>query len=529
MEDDQIQFSAPDQQNHKQSDSHDKKSYNRPSKERRHSFKHAIVSNPAQRNDTDTSLRYSYPNVRYFNFLNVSSYRPETSDDSSASKPAASNPTMATNAKPQKLDTSKNQKGKKIHEYEAIWLSAAEQPFAIPSYDETLEKLKRNTQPANPDATLSQKTSEIQCLLSELRNASSEDLCQTTALPSTSSTSRLETPTSPRLHPDRVLSELQDLVERANRVKDENFKFDVTFASTPATPTTQEPSLVSQSPRSKASHATIDTPFHSSSSLQQYYSSSAGSKVTTSLPKSYSQNSINPLQCSASSVDSTSSSASSSSSKQANSSAAPPQANASRETKAPAFRPPPPYPAKFYVSLPSPATSDPVKKSSAGSNPSVQSSVQRRSPPEYKAPPPVKRTTQVKETSQPTAPPRTKRQTGSGSVQNALNFPNGPPVPTRTSSTGLAPGIDVDAVAAVMAAAESTKAAPSASGSSSPTAMANKALSKALGKFHATAASFKTKLAQLSDGRESEVTNSGSVDVLQRDANLARPYGKNLI
>ena len=54
-----------------------------------------------------------------------------------------------------------------------------------------------------------------------------------------------------------------------------------------------------------------------------------------------------------------------------------------------------------------------------------------------------------------------------------------------------------------MAAAENSSARGSSTGgSSSPTTAANKALSKALGKFHATAASFKTKLAQLSDGKD---------------------------
>ena len=407
-----------------------------------------------------------------------------------------------------------------MHEYEAIWLSAAtEVPYAIPSYDETIEKLKRSAQSASQDSTLSQKTNEIQCLLSELRNASAEDVRQPT------STARPENPTSPRLHPDRVLSELQDLVERANRVKDEAIKPEAVLVSPQSTPTNPDASFASHNPRNNAPHAAIESQFHSSANVQQYY---ASNKVTPPLPKSFSQNAITPLQCSTSSAESMSSSASSSSLKQANSSSVPSQ---NRETKAPAFRPPPPYPAKFYVSLPSPTTNDPVQKQaqkpSVGSNTAVQTPVQRRSPPEYKAPPPVKRTTQVKENPQPTAPPRAKRQTG-GSA-SAVSFPNGPPVPTRTSSTGLAPGIDVDAVAAVMAAAESTKAVPSTSGSSSPTSMANKALSKALGKFHATAASFKTKLAQFSDGKESEVPAPGNVDVMQRDANFSRPYGKNLI
>lgn len=400
-------------------------------------------------------------------------------------------------------------------------------PYAIPSYDETIEKLKRSAQSASQDSTLSQKTSEIQCLLSELRNASAEDVRQPAVLPTISSSSRPENPTSPRLHPDRVLSELQDLVERANRVKDDAMKSEAVLPSPQPAPNNPDPLLLGHNPRNNTSHAAIETPFHSSANMQQYYPSN---RATPSLPKSFSQNAINPLQCSTSSAESMSSSASSSSLKQASSSSVP--QNVSRETKAPAFRPPPPYPAKFYVALPSPTTSDPIQKTaqkpSLGSNAAVQTPVQRRNPPEYKAPPPVKRTTQVKETPQPTAPPRAKRQSGGSSVQNAVSFPNGPPVPTRTSSTGLAPGIDVDAVAAVMAAAENTRAAPSTSGSSSPTSMANKALSKALGKFHATAASFKTKLAQLSDGRESEVPAPGAVDVMQRDANFSRPYGKTL-
>jgi len=65
-------------------------------------------------------------------------------------------------------------------------------------------------------------------------------------------------------------------------------------------------------------------------------------------------------------------------------------------------------------------------------------------------------------------------------------------------------GIDVDAVAAIMAATTEGSGKPRSEGSNSPSTVANKALSKALGKFHATAASFKTKLAQLSDVKDAQ-------------------------
>jgi len=129
----------------------------------------------------------------------------------------------------------------------------------------------------------------------------------------------------------------------------------------------------------------------------------------------------------------------------------------------------------------------------------------------------VKRTPQLSSQPQPVAPPRSKRHSTTHQfpviktkpgIAASVAFPKGPPIPVRTFTSAQASamnsdqGIDVDAVAAIMAAAETCSPKTRPEGSSSPSTAANKALTKALGKFHATAASFKTKLAQFSDVRE---------------------------
>lgn len=166
--------------------------------------------------------------------------------------------------------------------------------------------------------------------------------------------------------------------------------------------------------------------------------------------------------------------------------------------------------------------------------------INRRTPPEYKAPPPVKRTPQSSSQPQPVAPPRSKRHSTThqfpaiktkAEVAAAAAFPKGPPIPVRTFSSAQASavnsdqGIDVDAVAAIMAAAETCSPKTRPEGSSSPSTAANKALSKALGKFHATAASFKTKLAQFSEVKEG-ADPSGAFTLqpkLERESSFVKP------
>ena len=313
---------------------------------------------------------------------------------------------------------------KKPHEYEAIWLSPSQSPRNNAE--------EEDQQSSSPVVTV-QKTDEIRLLLTELRNPIQKE--ESARQQSSSSPC-----VSPRLHPDRVLSELQELVERANRTKEEAIHI---------RPPSPNPN---PNPNPESTFTSIISPM--------------------------------PYR---------------------------PPVNA--EPKAPAFRPPPPYPTnKLYVKLP----------------PLEEPPSQRRIPPEYKAPPPVKKVL-------PVAPPRAKRsQTQTAShLTPAVSFPKGPPIPTRSFvplAAAPPPGIDLDAVAAVMAASASESSRSTTqnnnnnSGSSSPTTAANKALSKALGKFHATAASFKTKLVtQFGDTRSGDESSPTSaqppISKIEKDSN----------
>ena len=435
-------------------------------------------------------------------------------------------------------ETSESRNGRKIHEYEAIWLSS-KKPTVIGS-----ETVGENTDSVvgveTKDSVFVQKSDEIRLLLNELQSAHSDGEPRQPSpvvapTPTYNFLSQTENPTSPRLHPDRVLSELQELVERANRNKEETTKLETLILPTLSLSTLQRVSPSSPSvqlnplrlnPQLPTSQTDVPSP--TSPSLTKFFIPAPSSisnnptpglispipiKMTPSAPPSpiapsYSA-AVGPCRSSPSSTDATHQPITPNISITKIYPKADSQPMASvlvnkTEPKAPAFRPPPPYPTKFYVKMPSiskEVTS--IASTSAVNQIRLSPQVQRRVPPEYKAPPPVKLLAQAKPT-QPVAPPRSKRQVASTSQLPAMvAFPKGPPIPTRTFSSTSLPGIDVDAVAAVMAAAENSSARGSSTGgSSSPTTAANKALSKALGKFHATAASFKTKLAQLSDGKD---------------------------
>ena len=401
------------------------------------------------------------------------------------------------------------------------------------------------------DSIFHQNSEESQ-LFNEARSVPfSEKTRQSSPISSVSTScvaSRLETVNTPRLHPDRVLSELQELVERANRSKEEAIQSEATLlASSFVSVGMKETGPTSPSINHKSLHLNSSSPatrieVHSPSSPAQF-----NLPVLSSISSIPSPGLITPIPikmipsapCSPVASSHNSSSipfkTSSSTSKivhqphTLNNNSAPRLAEplgTKSEPKAPAFRPPPPYPTKLYVKLP-PLSQD--QAASTNTKDSKSPNMQRRLPPEYKAPPPVQRPTLVKLLPQPVAPPRSKRQVSH--LVSAVAFPKGPPVPTRSFASSPAPGIDVDAVAAVMAAAENStpRTVSTTGGSSSPTTTANKALSKALGKFHATAASFKTKLAQFGDGKDGATdssSQSSNQPKMERESSFVKPSGK---
>lgn len=463
-------------------------------------------------------------------------------------------------------EAAKSRSGRKIHEYEAIWLSSKKSAAGVPASETAVENTDTAAGLETKDSVFVQKSDEIRLLLNELQNAHSEGEPRQPSpvvipMPTYNFLTHAENPSSPRLHPDRVLSELQELVERANRNKEETAKSEAFVLPTlsipptlqrvsPSSPSTLNPlRLNPQLPVSRK-----DVPSPTSPSSSQFFVPAPSSilntpspglispipiKITPSAPSppiapSFSA-AVGPCRSSPSATDATQQPATSNVSITKISPKSEPQPVASlpvtkAEPKAPAFRPPPPYPTKFYVKMPSVSKEvTAIASTSAVSLIKASPQVQRRMPPEYKAPPPVKHVTQAK-VSQPVAPPRSKRQVTSASqLPTMVAFPKGPPIPTRTFSSAALPGIDVDAVAAVMAAAENSSArGTSTGGSSSPTTAANKALSKALGKFHATAASFKTKLAQLSDGKDGGgelPAVAASQSKVERESSFAKQSG----
>ena len=456
-------------------------------------------------------------------------------------------------------EAAKSRSGRKIHEYEAIWLSSKEPAACAVGSEMAGENKDDDVGSDSKDSVFVQKSDEIRLLLSELRNAPSDEPRQPSPVVPPTPTYNFvnhENPTSPRLHPDRVLSELQELVERANRSKEEATKSETILLSVP-------PVLQRISPPSPSVHrnplrhnlqlpvSRADIPSPASPSSAQFFLATPSSisstpspglispvpiKVTPSAPSSPIATSYSaitgPYRSSPSSNDAVQQSIPSSISitrvsPKTDQQPTPSLSVTKTEPKAPAFRPPPPYPTKFYVKMPTLSKETTAIASTSTINPiKLSPQVQRRMPPEYKAPPPVKTTSQSK-ASQPIAPPRSKRQVTSSSQLPMVAFPKGPPIPTRSFSSSSVHGIDVDAVAAVMAAAEnSSTRGNSTGGSSSPTTAANKALSKALGKFHATAASFKTKFAQLSDGKdgggELSATSTNQLK-LERESSFVKP------
>lgn len=430
---------------------HDKKAKDRGKQERRHSFKHAIGP------DSDVP---------------GDNVEPKGCDEVDEVEPKAGR--------------------KKAHEYEAIWLSAGGQTSSPPPPSPAEVEDKETS---GKEATVFvQKSDEIRLLLTELRSPAREESSPRPAA------AMAPVPLSPsRLHPDRVLSELQELVERANRSKEEAIQSEVALQLITSSPSGRKspspgPSFPVPSSMSSTPSPGLISPIPIKVTPQNPSSSSSGfyrhpGPMTTTTPP------------------------------------------AVAEPKAPAFRPPPPYPAKLYVKLP-PVAHEERHQQQQQPPPPTSPRMQRRLPPEYKAPPPVQRPStlttaaakpqqpqQQLSAPQPIAPPRSKRQTATH-LTPAVAFPKGPPIPTRSFVPPSAPpGIDLDAVAAVMAASAETTSRAGAnnngsSGSSSPTTAANKALSKALGMFHATAASFKTKLAtQFGDsGRGGASGGGGDAD-----------------
>ena len=513
-----------------------------------------------------------------YNFI----YRKISSDDGSPPTTGSSESVCRTDEGSSESKSSRP--SKKVHEYEAIWLSGADaianppSPSAVPAAVGTSEGNNDNSSGVlTKDSVFIQKSDEIRLLLNELRSGRQTDELERQISPTPSKLpppfpvgSRPD-PTSPRLHPERVLCELQELVERANRNHEELVKTPTdliptvvaslsnSLAVTPPSPSaSRKPAYVNYPqphPRTESSKLSspsspiptryiMATPSTATSTANSAIIAPIPIKLTSSVSPAtnaktspHSQTSVTiintPLHSPSTGAQSKSSSVSvntpnarmsspqlalrppgSQNSANKTSPTSPSIPRRDLPTNAPAFRPPPPYPTNLFVKLP-PLSKD-LDKSQM---PSVKSSpkMQRRMPPEYKDPPPVKRGLQP-QPAQPVAPPRAKRHVNTppgGSPSTA--FPLGPPVPGRSFSithpTGsTVPGIDVDAVAAVIAATSdnSPKARSGSGGSSSPTTAANKALSKALGKFQATAASFKTKFAQLSDAKDASGTSDSS-------------------
>ena len=447
-----------------------------------------------------------------------------------------------------------SQTGKKIHEYEAIWLRATDPLMPMIKADVTRDSVDYSLDYyiKESDSVFIQKSDDSQ-LVKETRGASFTEKSRQSPPICSSSTSgaalRLETVNTPRLHPDRVLSELQELVERANKSKEEAIQSEATLiASSFMSVGVQGTAPPSPSNNHKSLHLNSPSP----STRMEVHSPNGPNSAQFSLPAPSSISSIpspglitpipikiipsapcSPVHSSSNSYKTSSSTAkivnqSFTLSNHSNVRLSDPSSGIKAEPKAPAFRPPPPYPTKLYVKLP-PLAQDQTAPINTKDSKSLN--MQRRLPPEYKAPPPVQRPTQIKPVSvpQPIAPPRSKRQVSH--LVPSVAFPKGPPAPTRSFASPPAHGIDVDAVAAVMAAAEnsSPRAVSTAGGSSSPTTTANKALSKALGKFHATAASFKTKLAQFGDGKDGgsdSSSQSSNQPKMERESSFVKPSGK---
>ena len=333
-------------------------------------------------------------------------------------------------------EPSKSRNGRKIHEYEAIWLSS-KKPTAVGS-----ETVGENTDSTagveTKDSVFVQKSDEIRLLLSELQSTQSDGEPRQSSpvvapTPTYNFLTQTENPASPRLHPDRVLSELQELVERANRNKEETTKSEVFILPTlplstlqrvsPSSPSVQlnplrlNPQLpIPQkdvpSPTSPCSTKFfIPVPSSISSTPTPGLISPIPIKITPSAPSSP----MAPSYSAAvgdrrSSPDATHKSITPNISitrisPKADSQPIASASVAKTEPKAPAFRPPPPYPTKFYVKLPSISKEvTAVASTSAVNQIKLSPQIQRRMPPEYKAPPPVKLLTQAKPT-QPVAPP----------------------------------------------------------------------------------------------------------------------------
>ena len=496
--------------------------------------------------------------VNYFRFLICSS---ETSDETYMALES-----VEAVMKVEENESTKNRSGRKINEYEAIWLGSKEGASCVQT-PETISVAIGNggINTDTKDSVFIQKSDEIHQLLNELRNTSLDTSKQQPSSPAVVPAptfdflSHAEKPVSPRLHPDRVLSELQELVERANRNSEEVTKSEAILLSVPVASSSLQRASP-PSPSMQRSHLRLnsslpvsrsDLPSPASPSSNQFFIPAPTTMSNTPSPGLISpvpikmipsapsspialsfQATVGPYRSSTSSTDSTNQLTNSSvvpriSPKAEQNPSHKPTKNESKTVKAPAFRPPPPYPSKFYVKMPSVSKElASTCSTNAVSHVKLSPPLQRRVPPEYKAPPPVKPATNTK-TNQPVAPPRSKRQVTSASQLPAMAaFPAGPPIPTRSFSSSSVPGIDVDAVAAVMAAAEtSSSRSNSTGGSSSPTTAANKALSKALGKFHATAASFKTKFSQLSDGKDAAVepsVASASPFKLERESSFVK-------
>lgn len=553
----EVAIVSREQPNIRRSATQAKKTKDRSTKERRHSLKQAVGPEVV-----DAGSRYPVDQTRIEldPVMTLSVRRQEIGGTRCSSESLEGKALRVEEAEEVKTNR------KKAHEYEAIWLSAgggkppssSSPPLRLAEPEE--EKCDSNSSSGTvKDSVFVQKSDEIRLLLAELRTPQREECAKQQSGTHTAATSSSVgvTPLSPRLHPDRVLSELQELVERANRSKEEAIKSEASLflsVNNNSTTTRAASSSPSTSQKSRLSQGGATPP-----SPTQY--SGPSFAAPTSLSSTPSPGLITPVPIKMATPAPYSSN--------------PP---VSTEPRAPAFRPPPPYPTKLYVKLP-PLAQEPappvlpapsavsapsaaqqvLNPSMAGTSVSLTSTSpkmqQRRLPPEYKAPPPVQRSiptpssssgVSVKATQQqqllpqPVAPPRSKRQTASH-LTPAVSFPKGPPIPTRSfvppsASAHSAPGIDVDAVAAVMAATAENSSARTAnsasSGSSSPTTAANKALSKALGKFHATAASFKTKLAtQFGDAtRDTEGSSSATANPnpsaaskMERESSFVKP------
>lgn len=217
---------------------------------------------------------------------------------------------------------------KKVHEYEAIWLSGNEPPAAG-----TCPEQNHDNSVAGKDSVFAQKSNEIRLLLNELRNTPPDEVRHTPS----------PNPVSPRLHPDRVLIELQELVEQANRSKNELMKStsDSYLLSSRSSPS---------SPNSSNKSETNTTSMHPSTANAFSSTVNSSDKFVGSKKPS----STFYTKC--------------------------PDSVIKKETKAPAFRPPPPYPTNLYVQLP-PFSSDPASSASKSKGPTQQQSPHRRNPP----------------------------------------------------------------------------------------------------------------------------------------------------